>query len=139
MIRAPKDFWPGLIFIEIGIAAVVLARSAYFPTILGGLLAAIGLVLLFRAFTGPGEALGGFAWKPLAYVTVSTVLFGVLVRPAGLAVALIVLTVLSARASRHFSWRAAIALAVGLTGGSVLVFGRALGLPMTTLGSWFGG
>ena len=52
-IRAPKDFWAGLIFVAIGAAFIVLASRyrygtmhrmgpAMFPTLTGGLLAALG-------------------------------------------------------------------------------------------------
>lgn len=150
MIRAPKDFWSGLMFLAVGVAAFVIARGypmgtatrmgpAYFPIVLSGLLALIGLVVLVRSFLVPGERIVGFAWRPLAYVAVSTVLFGVLVRGGGLVLSLLVLTVLSAWASRHFTWKAAVALAIGLTVFSVLVFVKALGLPMPALGAWLGG
>ena len=149
MIRAPKDFWSGLGFIAFGAAAVLISRDypmgsatrmgpAYFPTILGGLLALIGVVVVVRSFVIPGERIIGFAWKPLAWVIVATVLFGVLVRPAGLALACIVLTVLSARASRHFAVRTSVLLALGLTVFSVIVFVKLLGLPMTMFGALIG-
>jgi putative tricarboxylic transport membrane protein len=54
-------------------------------------------------------------------------------------VALMVLTTVSAAASRHFQWGRAVALAVGLAGFSVLVFAKALGLPIPMRGVWFGG
>lgn len=150
MIRAPKDFWSGLLFLAFGIAAFVVARNypmgtatrmgpSYFPTVLGALLALIGLVVLVRSFVVRGEPIAGFAWRPLAYVTVSTVLFGVLVRSGGLVLSLVILVLLSAWASRNFTWRAAVALAVGLTVFSALVFVKALGLPMSILGVWLGG
>lgn len=150
MIRHPRDFWSGVIFVATGGAAVVLAHSypmgsavkmgpAYFPTILGALLALLGLVVGIRSFVTPGERIAAFAWKPLAYVTVSTALFGVLVRGGGLVIALVVLTILSALASRNFSWGAAATLAIGLTVFSVLVFVKALGLPIEAFGPWLGG
>ena len=149
MIR-DKDLWSSLIFVVTGSAAVLLARSypmgsalkmgpAFFPTILGALLVLIGLVVGIRALVTPGERIGGFAWKPVAYVTISTVLFGVLVRGGGLIVAIVVLTILSARASRNFAWGPAATLAVGLAVFSVLVFVKALGLPIAAVGPWLGG
>src|SRR5918995_3415527 len=68
-IRAPKDFWPGLMFVATGVGAVVIGREssmgtatkmgpAYFPTVLGGLLAIIGLVLIGRAVVTPGGGIG---------------------------------------------------------------------------------
>ncbi|MBI2207032.1 MAG: tripartite tricarboxylate transporter TctB family protein [Candidatus Rokubacteria bacterium] len=150
MIRHPKDFWSGLIFMAAGLAAAVVARDypmgsalrmgpAYFPTILGALLALIGVAVVIRSFVTPGERIAGFAWKPLAYVTIATILFGVVVRGGGLAVALVTLVMLSAWASRSFRWAPTIALAIGLTVFSILVFVKTLGLTMTVLGAWLGG
>jgi putative tricarboxylic transport membrane protein len=150
MIRAPKDFWSGSMFLVVGVGAMVLARGypmgtatrmgpAYFPTVLGGLLAVIGLAVLVRSLVVPGPRITAFAGTPLLYVTVATVIFGALVRGGGLVPSLIILAVLSAWASRHFTWRAALPLAVGLTIFSALVFVKALGLPMPLIGAWLGG
>jgi hypothetical protein len=59
-IRSPKDFWAGLIFIAIGGGFVVLAQQyrlgdmhrmgpAMFPTLVGALLAVLGVVSALRA------------------------------------------------------------------------------------------
>ncbi len=149
-VRNPKDFWAGLIYLALGLAAVLLARDygfgsanrmgpGYFPTVLGALLALIGLIAVLRALVRPGAAIGAFAWKEVCLVLAATLLFGALIRGAGLVIALPVLVLLGAYASVHFRWRAALALAAGLTAFSALVFVKALGVPMPLLGAWFGG
>ena len=56
-----KDFWAGVMFISFGLAFMWKAQDyamgtsvrmgpAYFPTVLGGLLAVLGAAVLFRAF-----------------------------------------------------------------------------------------
>ena len=71
-IREPHDFWSGLIFGVAAVAAVVLGRESsmgmatkmgpgYFPTVLGVLLALIGLALIVRAFLVRGQRITGFA------------------------------------------------------------------------------
>jgi len=56
-----KDFWAGLMFIAFGVAFMLVSQNyamgnavrmgpAYFPTVLGGLLAVLGAVVLFRGF-----------------------------------------------------------------------------------------
>jgi hypothetical protein len=148
--RNPKDFWTGAIFTAIGGAIVVISRDypmgtatkmgpGYFPTILGAVLAIIGLIAIVRSFLQPGTPIRGFAWKAGILVLGATVLFGVLVRDGGLAIALIVMVMLSAFASVMFRWVPSIALALGLAVFSVIVFVKALGLPIPALGSWFGG
>ena len=111
----------------------------YFPTLLGGLLALIGLSLIIRTFLKPGLAVGRLAYGKVALVTLSNVLFALLLRRLGLAAALILLVVVSAYASRRFRWRAAVPLAVGLAIGSCIIFVWLLGLPIPVRGPWLGG
>jgi len=149
-IRNPKDFWSGLLFLGVGGAVVLLARNyqlgtalkmgpGYFPTALGGLLAVVGLIAIARSFIRPGAAIEPFHWKLLLIVLGATLLFGVLVRNAGLIAAVTVLVVMAAFASVYFRWRVAIALTAGLIIFSVIVFVKALGLPIPLIGPWLGG
>ena len=59
-IRAPKDFWSGVMFCGFAAAAILAARGyslgtagkmgpGYFPLLLGGLLAALGAMLIGRS------------------------------------------------------------------------------------------
>ena len=66
-------------------------------------------------------------------------LFGVLVRGAGLAVAAFVLVMLSSYASRKFRLGGTLLLAVGLTLFAVVLFVKLPGLPMPILGPWLTG
>jgi hypothetical protein len=145
-----KDFWSGVIFLALGCAAVSLGRDhpmgtamrmgpAYFPTMLGLLLALIGLAVVLRALVKPGLSVGRISFGKPALVLGATVLFGLLLRSLGLGIALIMLVILSAYASERFRWPVALALAVGLAIGSTIIFVRLLGLPIPILGTWFGG
>ena len=148
--RNPKDFWSGLIYVFFGSSAILIAREygmgtavkmgpAYFPTILGGLLLIIGAASVIRSFIVSGVPVSAFAFKGLALVSVSVLVFGFIVRGAGLAVALPLLIVISALASAKFRWRPTLIMAAGLTVFCVLVFLKGLGIPLPILGSWFGG
>jgi putative tricarboxylic transport membrane protein len=148
-IRNPKDFWTGVIYLVFGLGAVVIGRDysmgtatkmgpAYFPTVLGYLLALIGAIAVVRAFIQPGTPIGRFAVKNLAIVLGATVLYGLLVRGAGLAVAVFVLVMGSAWASISFRWAPSIVLAIGLAVFSVAVFIWGLGLPIPAVGLWLG-
>jgi len=148
-IRHPKDFWTGIIFLFIGLAAIIIGRDypmgsagrmgpAYFPTVLGGMLALIGLIGVIRSFLRPGEAIGKFYIKEIVLILVAVLLFGFLVRGAGLVPAALVLILMSAYASPKFTWGASILLAVGLAVFAVVVFVKLLGLPMPILGPWLG-
>jgi hypothetical protein len=149
-IRNPKDFWSGVMFLGFGLAAVLIARDyamgsagrmgpAYFPTALGWMLVAIGVGAIARSFLGSvGEAVEKFAFKELFLILGAVLLFGIVVRGAGLVFAIPLIIIGSAYASSKFTWKATIALAVGMTVFAVLLFVKALGLPMPIIGSWFG-
>lgn len=148
-IRHPKDFWAGIIFLIFGLAAVIIGRDytmgtagrmgpGYFPTILGGLLALIGLAAMIRSFLRPGEAIGKFYIKNLLLVSVAVLLFGFLMRDAGLLPAVIAIVMVSAYASPKFTWLSTLLIALGLSAFCVLVFVKLLGLPMPILGPWLG-
>jgi hypothetical protein len=150
MIHSTKDFWSGLIYIFFGASVVLIAReygmgtalrmgAAYFPTILGALLIVIGAVSVIRAFFLHGTPIGAFAFKGLAFIIGSVVVFGAIVRGAGLVIALPFLVVVSALGSTRFRWVPTLAMAAGLTIFCVLVFIKGLGIPLPVIGPWFGG
>ncbi len=75
-ISAPKDFWSGVMFC--GFAAVaILSRAGlslgtagkmgpgYFPLLLGGVLGALGLILIGRSVVIDGGPLPPFELRPL--------------------------------------------------------------------------
>ncbi|SFU93284.1 tripartite tricarboxylate transporter TctB family protein [Pseudoduganella namucuonensis] len=149
-IQDPKEFWSGAIFAAFGLAAVAIGQDypvgtagrmgpGYFPIALGAILGLIGLVSIARSLLRPGEALERFAFKEAALILSGVLLFGLLVRGAGLAVAIPVMVLLSARASAGFRLKSTLPLAAAATLFCVLIFVAGLGLPMPVLGSWFGG
>jgi hypothetical protein len=140
-IRAPKDFWSGVMFC--GFAAVALLAAygysigsagkmgpGYFPLLLGLLLLALGAVLIGRSIVLAGEPLPRFHLRPLLTIAVAVCLFGLMIERLGLVVALAVLTVLSAWAGPQFRWAETTALAIALTAFCIGVFVYALGLPL---------
>ncbi len=147
--RNPKDFLTGLIYIMVGSGALIISQEydmgtavkmgpAYFPTLLSGSLMVIGMISVLRSFFKSGSPIGFIAWKGLVMILASTVLFGMIVRGAGVLIALPVLVILSAAASARFSWKASLAEAVGITVFCIVVFLQGLGVPLPILGSWFG-
>ncbi|MEL4179595.1 tripartite tricarboxylate transporter TctB family protein [Roseateles sp. PN1] len=146
-IKHPKDFWTGIIFLAFGLSAMFIGRDypmgtagkmgpAYFPTVLGGLLTLIGSIAVYRSFKRRGEAIEKFHLKELFIVLSAVVLFGVLMRGAGLGPAAVVLIMISAYASPQFKWHEALLLAIGMAGFAVLVFVKLLGLPLQVFGPW---
>ena len=111
---------------------------AYFPSVLGTLLAVIGLIGIIRSFIVVGEPIGRFYMKELLMILSAILLFGFLMRGAGLVPAILVLIFLSAYAGPKFNWKEVSMLAVGLAVFAVLVFVKLLGLPMVAFGPWLG-
>jgi len=151
IIKNPKDFGAGILYIAFGAVGYYIAIDygfgrasrmgpGYFPSVLSVLLMIFGVIAVVRSFIKPGEPLGGFAWKQALFVAGATVAFGLLLIPAGLIVALLALILISAAASHYFKfdWKAVGALVV-LVVFCALVFVQGLGVPMPLLGTWFGG
>jgi hypothetical protein len=141
-IRAPKDFWSGLMFCGFAVVGILAARGyslgaagkmgpGYFPLLLGGVLALLGVVLIARSIVLDGEPLPRFHVLPLAVIAVAVCLFGALIEPFGLVVALAVLAMLSAWAGPQFRWLEAVALTAALIVFSIGVFVYALGLSLS--------
>ena len=149
-IRHPKDFWSGIVFLFFGLSAIVIGQEyelgsagrmgpAYFPMALGILLSLVGVASLVRSFFRPGEPIGRIYYRELAIVLVAVLLFGFLVRNAGLVPAAFLLILISAYASDKFDLKKSLALAVGMTLFAIGLFVKLLGLPMPILGPWLGG
>ena len=143
-IKSQKDFWAGLMFIVVGLGFSYGALEynfgssarpgpAYFPFGLGLLLGILGGMPLFEALTvetEDGEPIGPIAWRPLLIIIGSVVLFGLMLPPLGMAIALPVLVIVSALAGDEFHWGEAILNAAVLTIGSWAVFIKGLNLTI---------
>ena len=97
----------------------------------------IGVISLVRAFVQKGEPIPAFAWRPLLLITVATVMFGLLLRPAGFVIALPLFIIVTAYASVHFRWIPTLVVAAVATFLCALVFLKGLGVPMPLVGKWF--
>lgn len=149
-IRNPKDFLSGLMFLAFGGGAIFLGQDyemgkavrmgpGYFPMVLAGLLCVVGSVCVIRSLFRGGTPMERLAFKPLLLVVASTLVFGLLLRHAGLLAALATSILISSLASSKFSIKATVMTIVLLTAFCYLVFLKALGLPIPVLGPWLGG
>ena len=132
-IKSERDFLSGLVFIVVGAAFAIGANNykvgdaarmgpGYFPTLLGILLAIVGVVVVFLALTvetEDGEKFGKMAWKPLFFIILANLVFGVLLGglpklgiPAfGLIIAIYALVFIAAMAGDEFKFKEVIILA----------------------------
>jgi hypothetical protein len=155
-IKGPKDFWAGLMFIAFGLFFVAVAVGtpefldrivgqklipgyqfgsavrmgpAYFPIVLGGLLAFLGALVLIDSLAEEGPKVPRFHFRPLIFIIASCLAFAYLLKPLGLVIAGVVLVFVGAFGGHEFKWKEVAILAVVLAIFSVLVFVYALTLP----------
>ena len=139
-IKSPKDFWAGLMFIVFGVFFLVVARNyqmgsavrmgpAYFPTVLGGIMAVLGGIVFFQSLIFEGSKVPKLSFKPIFFISLALVLFGYLLKPIGFVLALAVMIFVSAFGGHEFRAKEVAILTVVLIIFSVLVFVKGLTLP----------
>jgi len=140
-IRSPKDFWSGLFFIAVAVGFIGLSRQynmgnmhrmgpALFPTLVGTLLAGLGLVMALRSFAIDGPSVPRFHARPILISMIAIVLFGVALQNSGLVAAVTALVIVGAVASSESRVLETIGLTIALIVFSVAVFVWLLGLPI---------
>jgi hypothetical protein len=151
-LKNQKDFFSGLLFMAIGVGFAWSASHysignaakmgpGYFPLLLGGVLTVLGGVLVFKALvfeTEDGGRIGLWAWRPVGFVVLANLVFGVMIGglssvgipPMGLVLAIFAATILAAKAGSDFRWKEVLLQAVVLALGSYLVFVVLLKLQM---------
>ena len=86
LIRAPKDFWAGVMFLAFAGVAIVTASGysmgrggrmgpGYFPTLLGWGLAILGAILVVRSLVLKGESIEPIRLRPLLVLVVCVLVF----------------------------------------------------------------
>ena len=140
-IKGPKEFWAGLMFMAFGLFFLIWAQinyqmgtavrmgPGYFPSVLGGLLAVIGLFVLIDALVEAGPKVARFQFRPLVMILLACLAFAYTLKPAGLIGATALLVFISALGGHEFKFREVAILYVVLMIFSVLVFVKGLTLP----------
>lgn len=147
-VRKPKDLFAGLLFLALSVLTLYLAQDysmgtarrmgpAYFPTMLAWILAALAMILVLRSLFGRRVAGERIALRPLLLVIGGTVAFAVLLRPAGLVLAVMAVVLIGACGSSQSRLLPAVLLASGLAAGCVVIFVVGLDQPFSILGDWF--
>jgi hypothetical protein len=149
-IKSQKDFFSGLMFMGVGVAFAWGATTynvgqgarmgpGYFPLMLGVLMTILGGAITFKALvveTVGGDKIGKWAWKPLVFIILANLIFGVLLAglpsigiPAmGLIVGIYALTFIASIAESGWKVKDTFILATVLAIGSYLAFIVALKL-----------
>jgi hypothetical protein len=143
-IKSQKDFFSGLMFMSVGAAFAWGATKysvgtgarmgpGYFPLMLGVLLAVLGSVITFKSLvveTAGGDKIGSWAWKPLIFIILANLSFGVLLAglpsiklPAmGMIVGIYALTFIASMAEPGWKVKNTFLLATILAIGSYIAF-----------------
>ena len=143
-IRSSRNVLAGLLFASFGVVGLVLGRKyevgtasqmgpGYFPALVSWALVLIGSWMAMMGFVVAGEPVQKVMLKPLLLVLGSVVIFALVVRPAGLFVATVVMILVAAAGGWDFRPREITVLALLLAASSVLVFIWGLGLPFSAL------
>lgn len=127
-LRNKQNFWSGVMFIVLGLAFAwksteysmgTAARMGpgYFPFWLGIIMAGIGAIVLLSSLSPKAEetVVEKFDFKSVAIITLSVVVFALLLQPAGLIISMFVLVVISAMAAHDKSWKVTLLNATFLT------------------------
>jgi putative tricarboxylic transport membrane protein len=139
-IRNPRDLYAGLALI--GVAAFAMWAGSDLPGMRGfafgpgtaprmfaGLLMAFGVVIAVIGLVTDGPALDRYAFRGPFWITLSTFVFALLIRPAGLIIASFVSIMLSAAGSDEVKWLETIIVAIALTIFCTILFPYLLNLP----------
>ena len=152
-----KDFWSGILFAAIGAMFAIIAKGitfgettllqgyamgnparmgpAFFPFWLGVILFVIGMIIAvggFRHESRPGDTeFPKYHWRPILFVLVSVILFGLILRAVGMLIAGFLLVVISSMGNpEKFHTRDVVLLGIGLVIFCALVFVWGLSLPI---------
>lgn len=139
--RNRRDFWAGVMFFIAGLLFMGLSQQytvgtaakmgpGYFPTVLGGLMALLGVIVLLGAYGKQAAKLAveRIQFRPIVLVLAAVVLFGFLLPRLGMVLSLVTLVVVSAIASHEFRLRDTLLSIVVLAALSYVVFVKGLEL-----------
>ena len=155
-IKSQQDWWAGLMFIAFGVFFILFALGtpeflekivgtkliagyqmgssvrmgpAYFPVVLGGLLAFLGLLVVLDSIIEDGPEVPKFHFRPVLFLGLSSLAFAYLLKPLGLVLASVALVFISAYGGHEFKWKEVTYMSIALVVFAVLVFVKGLVLP----------
>lgn len=145
-INSPQDLGAGILFMIIGAIGHYLAKDltygaarnmgpGFFPTWLSALVLLSGVITAGRSLALSGPPIGRLHWRPLVFVLLAVAVCGFLIEHIGLAISLVLLTLIAALSRADTNYREVLLLAVGMAVVAVIVFVYLLGLPMP---AWWG-
>ena len=145
-IRNQRDFWSGVLFVITGVLFMILSRQyqfgtaakmgpGYFPTVLGGMMAVLGLMLSIPALSrkSPELKVDRIDFKVIGVILLAVAVYAATLPSLGFIVSLVLLIFISSMASHEFSVKTTAISAVALLIFSYLVFVKGLELQFPFL------
>lgn len=147
-IKDQRDFWSGVMFVAFGLFFVWFSQDypmgsasrmgpAYFPMVLGALLTLLGAVVAFKGFAtrpndGTDGSVGSFDWRAVGLVLGAVVVFALLLKPAGLMLAMAAMIAVASFGSEEVRIKEVIVLALvmGAIVWAVFIYGLKLTIPV---------
>lgn len=139
--RLTKDFLSGVMFSVFGLSAAIIASGygfgtparmgpGFFPIVVGGLLAAMGVALIVQSLRHPeaDQPVERLHLRPLFFISAAIVSFGILIEQRGLIAALVALIVIARFAGREGSLLELILMVIVLVAVAVGIFVYALNI-----------
>ena len=136
-----RDFWSGIMFLVLGVLFTILSQEyqlgrparmgpGFFPTVLGMLMALLGLVIVWRAMarTSGEMRLESVGWRELFLILLAVGVFAAALPYLGMVIAITLLIAISAVASHEFDWKETAISIIVLLVMSELVFVKGLEL-----------
>ncbi len=139
-----KDFWSGILFAALGIFFIVFAQEqplgsasrmgpAYFPSVLGIIMAAVGTVVAVIAFFKKPENLDDahierFHWDVLLLILGAVFVFSLMLTHCGLMLSLAAMILIAGFADQEFKIKETIAIIVILDALSYITFVYGVGM-----------
>ena len=110
----------------------------FFPAAIGGTLALLGIAIAIKGLRNPPTEV----WIPanrraLIVLPIGMIGFGLMVRPLGLALALLYLCLLAGLASGEMTFRRSLVVALVMTSICIGIFSFGLGINTPLIGDWF--
>ena len=154
-LRNAKDFWSGVLFAAVGLFFIVTVQElrlgtaarmgpAYFPTILGGLLTLLGLLLILRGFLSRASLTAAdvhrvepFHWRILTLILGSVLIFSILLNTCGVLLAVGAMIFVSACAEKKVHWKETLAVVVVLDAIVWVTFVYGIGMQIPVWPSFF--
>jgi hypothetical protein len=147
--RNNRDFWAGVVYITLGVVGMWIARDypfgsalrmgpGYFPTVLGGIMIAFGIMVLLMGIKNNEKMKGTWSLRALIVLPLATATFGYVMEHVGFLPALALLIPMSAAAGNEFRWVEIILLTIGLLVICTGVFIYGLGLPYPLVKGFWG-